>query len=533
MNDIINATSIVGKSQFVETLQQEHPSFNALYTERTEILYHGIGVKQRAQELEICTPMPWEDDEMVANRVQSTAYVPLASKHLNYLASLLFDEDLSITEGMDAENKQTLGKKLQQDQLDYYNSFFMGCDRNKKTSISQFMYDRFITALNHTVSYTLLDFPENTTGQELNTYLDQEVAGMLNGYLCPIDPCTVIDWKYLDDQPDELEFIKLKERLTFQPSPYAPKLYKYRWTIWSFSENGYAQREVFLSSAVEREGDLRPKDSVQCVLTTTSFPLLPVRVLQIPLGLAIGQILTDMSIEQYQRGSWEKYSTDKACVTYVVAKLASALSGTALTQFNPATADPYRAVDPQMTQDGDGLITIGNEDNLVVVEATGSAISIINQQNRELEERMASVVNQVAKNVRKNKQQSSPQSGAAQEEERHELETLLETYAKIMRDYIKNDIMKLLSFCRGENVRWNISGLCTKVKQESIDVLALAEKYPVQSDIFNRCMQISIANRLCPDMSQADENSMRDEIGKNPIPSQQQTAHTNEDDATN
>jgi len=498
-------------------LRRTNPCYDATSLTKQRLLYLGGEEIQRRAGL-FCPRFGWEtSDDSYHDRLAAGAYIPIMGKHIDFYSAMLFDVPLTISEATNAENKKTIGTKLNPDQEGFYQFFAEACDISRHQTLQHFIAKQFICALLHQVAFTGIDIPKQKRDNYLS-YSQQKEDGLLSPYLYHIDPMCVIDWQYSENNESELNWIKLFYELPVQKTPLAKPMKQFRIVLWEL-ENDVAICTSHLTKPVSSIKDLDDRYEVpledQPIIT--SYPCIPIKVMNLHSGLAIGAKLAPLAAEHFQRRTHTNYSAYRDALIVPTHKRSNMIPGVGQS-FDPRNVDGNSKFMPRAKVDSNGIYQIGQDEDFMIVEAEGKVLAFLQQQNEDLEQRMALVVNQMATALHK-KQQSHSTSAQSKQEDRHESETMLESFAEIVRNHIQQ-IYQFITNHRQEDVVWNIEGLRTKDYTDRSELLQEAvslTKIDIPSATFQSAYKYKLALALVDDLSDTDKQEMRDELKEAPM----------------
>ena len=493
-------------------LRRTHACYDATTITKQRLLYLGGEEAQHRADL-FCPRFGWETtDEHYQDRLAAGAYIPIMSKHIDFFSSMLFDVPLTISEATNAENGKVAGIKLNTLESEFYQDFMEGCDVSRKESFQHFLMQQFISAMLHQVSYTGIDIPPQQRENYLS-YGQQKEDGLLEPYLYHIDPITVVDWQYSEDNDHQFNWIKLLYELPYQPSPFDQPMKRYRIVLWTM-DNGVAVCTTYLTKPVLSVDELDDKYVVpeETAPVVTTYPCIPIIPLCLHSGLAIGAKLMPLAAEHFQRRTHTNYSAYRDAIIVPTHKQSNQIPGVGQS-ININAFDPNRAMMPRAKVDNNGIYQIGAEEDFTIVEAHGYVLEFLQHQNEDLEKQMATVVNQMA-TAQAQKQQQHATSAQSKQEDRHEMEVMLEAFAEVVRDHVKH-ILDFLMNHRKEEIIWNIEGLRTKDYTDRMVLLQEAinlSKININSATFQRAYKYKVGLALVDDLSDLDKQQMRDEL---------------------
>lgn len=154
-----------------------------------------------------------EDDRIYKERLSRAFYIPYPGSIIDKIVAELTGKPIIVERApVTQELHENGSKSVEQDESplpDFYKLFFDDCSKpgGKKTSINQLAREQILTALQCQAAWTLVDLPR-LAPESYASLLEQEKAGALRAYACPIAPENVIDWEC--DESGEFKFVLIQ-----------------------------------------------------------------------------------------------------------------------------------------------------------------------------------------------------------------------------------------------------------------------------------------------------------------------------------
>lgn len=480
-------------------LKRQHADFDAVAIKKELLLYQG------GQEIKRCAhlflqQLHQESSDSYDERIATASYVPLLGKFIDYFVSSLFSKDIQV---VPQDRNESYDKE-------FYKEFAADCT-GFGDSFQSFITEVFRTALIHTTAFIGVDFPRSKA--EAKNLLQQKELGLLRAYLYSIDNATIVDW-LIDPVSGELCWLKLQEDLPFQPTPLEPEpMHFLRWKCWTLEgegDNRRAKWEIYETKPL-KIGEF-PKESEDIPTIDegiTSFNKIPVLCLTLPDGLAIGAKVSPLAEEHFNRRSIEHRYTNLACVPIPYIKKGPGLAADG--SINTVSLNRFRGNDPVGKVNSKNYVEIASTDEVGIAETEGKALGFIHQQNKDLEEVMHSIVNQLSIHGRS---QTTKMSAESKVEDRHATEIQLTDYAELVEEFCVC-IYDLIAKSREEGVGWTVRGLNTATyvdRAQLIDEATKMTKVGIQAPIFLEKYQYQTAVAIVPNFSEEEEHKLLDQI---------------------
>lgn len=492
-------------------LNSKHTNYNADQIDRLTLLYQGgYSIQRRAKDF--LTRLMTESDPAFNERAKSAAYIPFLSQFVDFFASSLFSEEMSVSQAADATDASTLGTFATDEA--FYKLFQSNADLHGN-SLHSFVQDRFTEAayLPNGTAYIGIDFPE-PSDDDRNNLLEEETLGLSRAYLYQIDPTTVIDWK-CDDETDKFEWVKLRRDVIIQDAPLAAPMYQIEFCSWTM-RNGLAHWERYLTEPRAKKED--PSDRTEVALAAdgdTSFREIPIIKLHIPLGIAVGEKMGPIVEEYFQSRSIKNAHQNKACVTIPVIYRGEQIGAPGEALPSNTQQNPFRGTNPVGAFNNRGWVEMGdwNQDKIEIVETKGEALGFLAKSLDDLRDLMHQLVHQMANSVTNNSK-AMGRSADSKEKDQHATEILLSAYARVAKDFVKK-LYTCISTARKEAVVWTVHGLCTMVDDDRDSLLKEALVIPnisIPSPTFKKIHTTKLALQLAGPLSPEEEATIKQEI---------------------
>lgn len=307
------ATSAFPKTVKYKVLKTRHESYMAEFWAKCKALYAGGPTLLNNKDL-LTVIMPKhsaELDEVYTERLKRAFYIPYAGSIIDKLVAELMAKPLSFEledatkdEGKAKEDEKAEGEE-KLDLPPYYADLVKSCGKagGKKQSLNQFAREQMFTALQCQTAWALVDMPKAPKGGYPNR-AEQDKAGGLNAYICPIEPECVVDWE--DREDGELAWVLIQDMIAKREGIDKDRSeVTLRWRY--FRENDWAVYEYTYDKKKKPNG---PSDNDEVKLVDEgkhSFERVPVRRMKLPDGLwAMGKLEAMARAHMNQRNalSW-------------------------------------------------------------------------------------------------------------------------------------------------------------------------------------------------------------------------------------
>ena len=478
-----------------KTLSQKNPEWDGAYWRRTRALYAG-GRKLLADHklLEEIFPRHLAEKENVyQERVKRAYYIPYAGEIIDMITSALFSEQLV----MEAEPKADAWYETWAEDV--------SPPGGQKQTLRQFLKQQITTALNCKRAWTLIDMPEmEVDGPEPANLKEQEDAGYLDAYACPLDPECVWDWE--TDREGKLEWLLVHyEHAKREGLDGDRELITEEWVY--YDRAGWKRYQI----QYKKGKPPQPTDEVPLVKEGPhSFGQVPVIPLELPDGLwAMGKIESIAVAHLNKRNalSWAQYKS----LFPVLAHFAAPPD-----PMNAVSEDPDRAVNQTVGQGY--VVQLAAGDDFKYVGPETSAYKVAQDDLSILRDEMHRVVHQMAQSV-DNSAAALQRSAESKQVDQSSMTTVLKEFGKIVREHAV-DMHDMAQLGRGEKpVSWTASGMDAYDEQSADAMVTQAqtmELVSLPSAKFQQLFKFELARRVLGDnVSPEDLEQIKIELEEN------------------
>lgn len=430
-------------------LDNKNIKYNPNLLKRLYLLYKG-GYELQANADLFLSMLASETTRSFEDRKRAVAYLPYMSDIIDYYAAMLFAGEVSVTEAADADDPNTMGNEV--DDQNVYKLFLSSADL-KGNSLEEAIRHTMTDALVFSHAFVGIDFPKND--EVPISLLEEEVMQSARPYLYDIDPECVTDWSC--NEAEKFNWVKLKSDNIVQLNPLDMPMHQIEFKIWTM-ENGFAKWQLFQTKPLRLDKYPAPNDDVPMVDEgITSFREIPVLKLCLPPGLAIGNKIGPICEDIFQRSSILVNGENKSVNAMRVVFLGPEAPPPGKEQFSMVQENPFRQDMVQNDWESKGFGVLGANDKMEVIESEGHAFQIVAEQIDGLIEKLKEVVHQMG-NSASSVSKKAGRSAESKQEDRHATEMLLSAYGSIVRDFIKK-VMICISTARSESIVWTVDGL--------------------------------------------------------------------------
>jgi hypothetical protein len=294
--------------------------------------------------------------------------------------------------------------------------------------------------------------------------------GLDKPILFKVDIASVFDWKMLESNPREFEWIKMVTCIPHQPTPFDPPMQMYFVKTYELKEvmgkGVLSCYECYQSDPLPLGKEPKNTDILKKVDEgDTSFKSINIIYTCLDDGIAVGKKLAPLAAEHFNRTTIENHSTNKACLTVPVLYRGEMFPG------GDSLPNPTVFGDksfPRGKVNSNGIYELGdyNTDKFDIVESEGKALAFIHKQNEDLDEKMHSVVHQMAQSL-KQASSTSGKTAASKQEDRHSTEMLLSAIADAVFSLTKR-VFKLIAASHegDEDIIWEVKGLSSSTQDD-------------------------------------------------------------------
>lgn len=495
----------------VKQLKTQNPEYDPDCIIKTDLLYEGGTTLSKHANIFLDRGED-EGDQFYKERLM-TAYDPIFANTLDRFKSLLFSVPLTILPSADTNNAATPSKPLDSKLKEFLHQFEKDCD-GKGTSFHNFCKESFLTALKHTHSLTMVDMP--AVEKVKDNLADQLAAGDLNGYLIDIPLASMIDWQR--DEMGDLVWIKLFCESKHRDHALAPLMCLYRWTLIQM-EDGVVTFRIF-----EKDINLDTGEKLDDEMTVpevkkiiTSFKELNVVEMCMSPGLALGNVIGPACEQLFRTDALINAAAQRNTISLAIWKAGDNVprpGSDGRRAINTVQMNPSRFGSPAGMQKTSGWHTIGKDDDAMILETEGKAITILQEQKKIIIERINAAVHQVAQNIQ-SRGTAVAQSAAAKQEDRRDTEIVLSEFKLIVETFALKIIKLLLQLRQQEMVELHMEGLNVEDDIDRAQLLQeiIAYGHFPEAPIFRVNYEYNNAlGLLTDDLSDDDKQELRAQI---------------------
>lgn len=492
------------------TLAQTHPDYNAARIKELDDLYVGGWQILDAARTYI-KPLQGEHPARYAERVNGTAFIGYMAQIVDSISGGTFSDPLTVTPDAGSDS--------------YWSDFLANADL-QGTPIDMVCRKALTRALLHGRAVVACDFP--ATSNEAASRAEEDAFGASRAYVLDVEPCELIDWEYssritrsvgagaqrVDIQFGELSFAVIRKRETRRTSAAASRgTVVETFKVWRIDDAGLVVWDLYAIS-YEASKPPRANDPVPLVSSgVTSFKSIPLVELVLPAGLWIGNKIGPMNLEHWSRRGLLNASENRGLLSVPVCKLGPEVTEAHSSLPSEVQSDPGRGYTLVQQLNDRGYICIGAGDDLYFAEPDGKAQAGAASRIKDLVDEMFRVTHLMASSV-SSTANGVARSGASKAEDRHATVIVLKTLGAIVKDFADR-MLKVIAKARGEMPQWSISGCTSFDIYDRAEVVAEAQSLAaveIESETFRKTYQKQLAARLLPDIGEATQQAIAEEI---------------------
>lgn len=484
-------------------LKQRNPTYSAARWRELDDLYAG-GYQILDRIGDYLPRLAREHEEQWRDRKDSVAYISYLGQIVDYFASQLFSQELTMQHAADASGPTPGGPA----DPEYYGPFQHDADRCGH-SLSWVLRQAFISALVKKRAIIGVDFPRVESG-DIATRADEDALGANRAYLYPIPIEQLIDWE--KDEHGRYAWAILHRDYVRRDSPEARRdLVRHEFKIWR-ANNGDVRFQTYRLDLPANE---KPEDSRDVPLVdegVTSFPRIPLIDIEISAGLWVGNKIGPLAKEHLQRRSTLISSENRSLITIPVVYLGSEY-GSENEPAAMAQQNPNRGRDPQGQFESKGFMVLGKGDKLAFEAPDGRAFDIADRQLSELRTEMFRIVERMAASV-DNSAASTRRSGDSKKQDRAPEAVVLGAMGATVRDAAMR-VFSLISESRGETIIWTPHGLDsfdTTDRDALIKEAVAMQTIDIPSPTWRKSYATQVAFQLTPNLPPDTQVVIRQEI---------------------
>lgn len=446
-----------------------------------------------------------EAQEVYTERLKRAFYLPYAGSIIDQLVAQLTNKPVTIepeetTEGSD-DGGVSGSEPTEEDLPPYYADLVKNCGRpgGRRCSLNQLAREQILTALQCQTAWTLVDLPP---AQPYASLAEQDAAGALNAYVCPIDPECVIDWEEQED--GELGWVLIQDVSARRADLTANRdIVTMRWRY--YTADSWAIYEISYDSKKRLDGPSDTDDVVLVDSGTHSFGRVPVRRLALTEGLwAMGKLeaIARAHLNQRNALSWGQL---KALFPVPV------LYAETPHQESPISEDTSRV----NQKHGQGFLRVlAEKDRLEYFSPDSAPYSVAGEDLTHLRDEMYRVLYSMAQSV-DNSGAALKRSAESKTVDQAAAAVILRALGVYVREHLE-DLLLTISTGRRDNLRFCAKGMDNFDDQTLTQVVTEAvglETVPIPSATFQQLYKYKLAKlALGPDTRDEDLVQVQKEL---------------------
>jgi hypothetical protein len=424
-------------------LCRKHQEYQGEYWKQIKALADGGYAIDKEMVSTMLPKLTGEEEDTYQLRLKNAYYLPYMGNLIGYYASSLGVDPIVV----DTDDTSSMPAYYEEFQESVYRLGSATVDLN--TNIQ----DQIYTAMLFTSSYCLVDFPALENDQP-KTRLEEEMLGIDQAYLCPVDPLEV--WNWCEDDEGQLEWISLHHMYTRQENIEDAEPYVYEdFTIY------YEDRWV--RYGYKYKAAKPPKEKEQPITTVEGshpFGRVPVIRTTLPKQLCFGDKIYSVAKKIFQKQNALDYGSDKSLFQFIAIKLQEPDD----TSIGGISEDQLRGVNQPV---GPGRAWIGAEkDSISFVSPDASPFVWCQGHIEWLRTEMSRILNQTALGLT-NSGAALKRSADSRTLDMACMEIILKHLGNVANDYAVT-VMDMVAAGRKEQLRFTSTG-GTDFEQFSID----------------------------------------------------------------
>lgn len=471
-----------------------HPEYNARLWAKCRAFYAG-GEKLLADESlmkEVFPPHLQEESFVYDERCKRAYYIPYAGEIVDAIVAALFGGQVTMSSKPEAD--------------EFYKDFHedVSPPRGRKTSLNELLKQQLLTALLCRRAWTLVDLPDVPPDLEVDSFADEEQAGLLDAYACQVDPEMVLDWEETED--GELTWAVVLHRESRRDGiEECRDTVREEYTIYTAKD--------WKRYSIEFKTDKPPEDGAELAIMDEgphSFGRVPLLRMDVSDGLwAMGKILPIAIAHFNLRNalSWAQYKS-------LFPVLASFLSEE--DPINPATEDSNRDVNQKYGQGR--IVRFGAKDRLEYIGPETAPFAISMQDLSGLRDEMHRVLHHMALSV-ENSAAALQRSAESKQIDQAATAVILRALGQVVREHVVC-VLDMVRAGRGDGeVAWAVEGM-DKFNDQSVEAMVeqaeTVDALHIPSATFQKRYAYQLARRLLGDNATEDDlEDIQDELELN------------------
>lgn len=494
-----------------KTLKLRNSCYMADFWARCRALYAGGPALLENQDLlkRILPMHANEEPDVYKERASRAFYIPYPGSIVDKIVSELMAKPITF------ELENTIagaddGGQAERSDLDdkekalppYYMDLVknVGKPGGLKCSMNQFAREQMFTALQCKTAWSLVDLPKAPKEGYPNR-AEQDKAGGLKAYLCPIDPECVVDWEEKED--GELSWALIEDAICKRESITGDRnIIKLRWRY--YTEDQWAVYELVYDKT-KREC---PSDTDTANLVDQgkhSFGKVPVRRMCLPDGLwAMGK-LEAMARAHFNQRNALSWGQLKALFPVPVLFMGKAEQGDEISQ------DVGRA----NQKHGQGYLRVlAEKDRMEYFSPDSAPYKIAMDDLNVIRDEMHRVLHHMAMSV-DNSGAALQRSADSKAIDQAAASVILRALGTILREHLE-DLLCMVATGRKDNLAFAAHGMDSfddvTLSQLVIDAIGI-ESANIPSAYFNKKFKLKLAKiALGPDATEEDIEEIKKEL---------------------
>jgi hypothetical protein len=476
----------------------------ALYSGGPTLLENKAILKQILPQHSGEDPLVWEE------RAKRAFYIPYPGSIVDKIVSELMAKPLTFEQEnttADASDGGQAGASDLTEQEKQLPPFYMDLVKNSgkpggaKMSLNQFAREQMFTALQCKTAWALIDLPKQPENGYANR-AEQEKAGGLKAYICPLDPECVVDWEERED--GELEWALIEDKICKRQGLAGDRnIVTMRWRYYTV--DAWAVYELTYDKKRRQDG---PNDRDTAVLVDQgkhSFKKVPVRRLCLPDGLwAMGKLEAIARAHFNQRNalSWGQL---KALFPVPVLYLQKPEPG------DDISSDVGRA---SQTHGQGYLRVLAEKDKMEYFSPDTAPYKIAMEDLAGLRDEMHRVLHHMAMSV-DNSGAALQRSGESKAIDQAAAAVILRALGVLLKEHLE-ELLGIVATGRADNIAFCAHGMDSfddiTLSQLVIDAIGI-ESVSIPSAHFNKLWKLKVAKiALGPDANEEDIDQISEEL---------------------
>lgn len=495
-----------------KTLKVRNECYLADFWARCRALYSGGPTLLENQNLlkQILPQHTGEDPNVWQERAKRAFYIPYPGSIVDKIVAELMAKPLTFEQEnttADVSDGGLAGASELSDQEKhlppYYMDFVKSCGKpgGAKLSFNQFAREQMFTALQCKTAWALVDLPKQPEGGYPNRQ-EQDKAGGLKAYICPIDPECVVDWEERED--GELDWALIQDNICKREGLVGDRdKMTMRWRYYTV--DAWAVYELNYSKKRRPNG---PNDNDKAELVDQgkhSFKKVPVRRMKLPDGLwAMGKLEAIARAHFNQRNalSWGQL---KALFPVPVLYLQAPVNG------DETSTDVGRA---NQTHGQGYLRVLAEKDRMEYFSPDSAPYKIAMEDLSAIRDEMHRVLHHMAMSV-DNSGAALQRSGESKAIDQAAAAVILRALGVLLKEHLE-ELLGIVATGRADNTAFCAHGMDSfddiTLSQLVIDAIGI-ESVNIPSAKFNKLWKLKVAKiALGPDASEEDIQDISEEL---------------------